>query len=175
MHIGSHSGGIHTIILQPFFWDHPGELVPEENLLLDFYCAREDNRGRHTDHLAGRHSVWTNQWPTSIIPPLCQMPFLPQPPTLSWLGTITKYAGLHTQCCGHSGRNKLTISTISIIYYVSHAKFDALWSIFILFPRSHYNPPITVLYLFWFLVINLLSVLWCFDTVGWVSGRASGL
>jgi len=20
------------------------------------------NRGRHTDHLAGRHSIWTNQW-----------------------------------------------------------------------------------------------------------------
>jgi len=25
--------------------------------------AREDNRGRHTDHPAGRHSIQTNRWP----------------------------------------------------------------------------------------------------------------
>jgi len=33
------------------------------------YGAREDNRGKHTDHLAGRHSIQTNQQPTSIMPP----------------------------------------------------------------------------------------------------------
>jgi len=44
------------------------------------YGAREDNRGRHTDNPAGRHSIRTNQPPTSIIPPfLCRMPFLLQP------------------------------------------------------------------------------------------------
>jgi len=44
------------------------------------YGAREDNRGRHTDHPARRHSIWTNQRPTCIIPPfLCRMPLLPQP------------------------------------------------------------------------------------------------
>jgi len=32
------------------------------------YGAREDNRGRRTDHPAGHHSIWTNQWPTSIVP-----------------------------------------------------------------------------------------------------------
>jgi len=45
-----------TTVLRPFFWDYPGELVPEENLLLDFYGARQDNRGRHIDH-----SIRTNQ------------------------------------------------------------------------------------------------------------------
>ena len=41
------------------------------------YGAREDNRGRHTDNPAERHSIRTNQRPTSIIPPfLRQMPFL---------------------------------------------------------------------------------------------------
>jgi len=42
----------HTTVLWAFFRDHLGEPVPEENLLLDFYGAREDNRGRHIDHLA---------------------------------------------------------------------------------------------------------------------------
>ena len=32
------------------------------------YGAREDNRGRHTDNPAGRHSVQTKQQSTSIIP-----------------------------------------------------------------------------------------------------------
>ena len=44
------------------------------------YGAREDNRGRHAGHPAGRHSIRTNQQPTSIIALfLCQMPFLTQP------------------------------------------------------------------------------------------------
>jgi len=44
------------------------------------YGEREDNRGRHTDHLAKCHSIWTNQWPTSINPPfLCRMHFPLQP------------------------------------------------------------------------------------------------
>jgi len=41
--------------------------VPEENLL-DFYGAREDNRGRHTDHPAERHSIQTNQRPPPTAP-----------------------------------------------------------------------------------------------------------
>ena len=43
------------------------------------YGAREYNRCRHTDHLAGRHSIRTNQRPTIIPPFLCQTPFLVQP------------------------------------------------------------------------------------------------
>ena len=36
------------------FQDYPGEPVTEE---IWIYDAREDNRGRHTDHLAERHSI----------------------------------------------------------------------------------------------------------------------
>jgi len=28
--------------------------------------CREENRGRHTDYPAGRHSIRTNQWPASM-------------------------------------------------------------------------------------------------------------
>jgi len=57
------------------------------------YGAREDNKGRHTDNPARRHSIQTNQRPTSIFPYFsCR-----NPPNLSWLGTGTKYAGLHNQ------------------------------------------------------------------------------
>ena len=31
--------------------------------LLDFMVQGKINRGRHTDHPAGRHSIWTNQCP----------------------------------------------------------------------------------------------------------------
>jgi len=48
-----------TTVLQPFFRDHPGE--PEK--LLDFIVHGKINRGRHTDHLVGCHSIRTNQCP----------------------------------------------------------------------------------------------------------------
>jgi len=44
----------------PCFWDYLAEPVPEEKLL-DFMAHGEINRGRHTDHPAGRHSIRTNQ------------------------------------------------------------------------------------------------------------------
>jgi len=49
------------------------------------YGARKDNRGRHINNTYGRHSIQTNQWPTSIIPHFytgcssCR-----NPPSLSW-------------------------------------------------------------------------------------------
>jgi len=49
-----------TTVLWPFFQDHPGEPVPEENFWI--------NRGRHTDHPAGHHSIPTNQCPPSPYP-----------------------------------------------------------------------------------------------------------
>jgi len=62
----------------------------------------EDNRGTHTDHLAGHHSIRINQRPTSIVPLfLGQMPFLLQPCQFILLGTGTKYAGWHTQWLGY--------------------------------------------------------------------------
>ena len=38
-----------TTVLRPFFPDHQGEPVPEENVL-GFVVQRIINRGRHTDH-----------------------------------------------------------------------------------------------------------------------------
>ena len=68
----------HTI-LQPFFWNHLGEPVPEEIFFWTLWC-KEDNRGRHSDYRAGHHSIRTNRRPTNIIPPfLRRMPFLSQP------------------------------------------------------------------------------------------------
>ena len=62
-----------TAVLRPFFRDSPGEPVPEEKLL-DFVVQGETNRGRLTDHLAGRHSIRTKQCPppTSTIPHFLQ-------------------------------------------------------------------------------------------------------
>ena len=69
----------HTTVLRPFFQEHPGELVPEEN----FWTLWQGkiNRGKNTDHPAGHQSIRTNQCPP---PPSSQspsftgwMPFLP--------------------------------------------------------------------------------------------------
>jgi len=49
-----------TIVLRPFFWDYPGEPVPEEKLL-NFMVQGKIYRGKQTDHPAGCHSIWTNQ------------------------------------------------------------------------------------------------------------------
>ena len=56
-----------TTVLRPFFRDYPGEPVPVEKLL-DFMVQGNINRGRHTDHLAGHHSIRTNQCPPQPCP-----------------------------------------------------------------------------------------------------------
>jgi len=47
--------------------------------LLDFMVQGKINRGRHTDHPAGRHSIRTNQYPPPLSPSFFtgRMPFLP--------------------------------------------------------------------------------------------------
>jgi len=48
--------------------------------LLDFMVQGKINRGRHSDHPAGRHSIWTNQCPPPPLPPMFftgRIPFLP--------------------------------------------------------------------------------------------------
>jgi len=47
--------------------------------LLDFMVQGKTNRSRHTDHPAGRHSIWTNQCPPLPFPIffMGRMPFLP--------------------------------------------------------------------------------------------------
>ena len=39
----------------------PSEWADARRELLDFMVQGKINRGRHTDHPAGRHSIWTNQ------------------------------------------------------------------------------------------------------------------
>ena len=55
-----------TTVLWPFFRDHP---------LLDFMVQRNINRGRHTDHPDGRHSIRTsNQCPPPPSPHIFYRP-----------------------------------------------------------------------------------------------------
>jgi len=85
----------HSHFTALFLW-LSGKPVPEEEI----WC-KEDNKGRHTDNLAGCHSTQTNQQPISIIPHFyAGCPSCRNPPNLSWLGTGTKYAGLHIQWLG---------------------------------------------------------------------------
>jgi len=61
----------------------------------ELYRAMEDNRGRHIDHLDGRHSIRTNQRCTSIISHVyAGCPDCRKPATLSCLRTGTKYVGM---------------------------------------------------------------------------------
>jgi len=43
------------------FQDYPDEPVPEEIFFWTFMVQGKITEGRHTNHLAGRHSIWTNQ------------------------------------------------------------------------------------------------------------------
>jgi len=73
----------HTTVLWPFFQDYPGESVLEEKLL-DFMAQGEINRGRHTDHPPGRHSIRTNQCPPPPSPVFYRPDALPAAqPTVS--------------------------------------------------------------------------------------------
>jgi len=56
---------IYTPHTQPFYGLFPGPTgwAGARRELLDFMVQRKINRGRHNDHPAGRHSIWTNQCP----------------------------------------------------------------------------------------------------------------
>jgi len=47
----------------------PPEWVGARKELLDFMVQGKTNRGRHTDHPAGCHSIWTKQWTPPPFPP----------------------------------------------------------------------------------------------------------
>jgi len=66
-----------TTVLWPFFGDHPGEPVPEENFWTSWCKGRLTEAV--TDQPAGRHSIRTNQYPPPTILPFFtgRMPFLP--------------------------------------------------------------------------------------------------
>ena len=73
--------------------------MPEKIFFWTLWCKGRYHR--HTHYPTGRHSVRTNQRSTSLIPrfyarcPSCHNRY-----NLSWLGTNTKYAGLHTPGLG---------------------------------------------------------------------------
>ena len=68
----------------------PSRWAAARRELLDFMVQGEINRGRHTDHLAGCHSIQTNQCapPPSPILFTVRMPFLP--PNQQWQSTEGK-------------------------------------------------------------------------------------
>ena len=83
------------------------------------YGTRADIRGKHTNNLALRHSIRTNQRPTSLIPHFyagyrsCR-----NPPNLSWLGTGTKYAGLHIQWLGFVAELTCWLSSVDSYFSI---------------------------------------------------------
>ena len=54
-----------TLPPQPFYGPFPGPpgWASARRQLLDFMVQGKINRDRHTDHPAGRHSIWTHQCP----------------------------------------------------------------------------------------------------------------
>jgi len=68
------------------------------------YGQGGDNKGRCTDNPAGRHPIRTNQCPHLHHRHHFYVGCHPchNPPNLSWHGTGTKYAGLHTQWLSRS-------------------------------------------------------------------------
>jgi len=62
-----------TTVLWPFFPGPPGWAGVRRELL-DFMVKGEINRGRHTDHPAGHHSIWTNQCPPPPFPHIFYRP-----------------------------------------------------------------------------------------------------
>ena len=91
----------YTIVLRPFFPGLPGWAGARRNLPLDVMV-----QGKITE--ADTPTIWLDATPLGLIsdlPPSCPnfyagCPSCHNPPTLSWLGTGTKYAGLHTQWRG---------------------------------------------------------------------------
>ena len=67
-----------TTVLQPFFLEPPGWAGARREPL-DFMVQGKINRGRHTDHPAGHHSIQTNHCPPPPSPILFtgRMPFMP--------------------------------------------------------------------------------------------------
>jgi len=91
----------HTAVSRSFFRNYPGEQAPEEILLLDFMV-----QGKITE--AETPTIRKSATPSGPIsdPPPSYPHFYAGCPschnltTLPWLGTGTKYAGLHTQWRG---------------------------------------------------------------------------
>jgi len=64
----------HTIVLQPFSWTTRVSQCQKKSSS-GLYGASGDMKSRHIDNPAGLHSIRTNQWPTSLMPPLSNYSF----------------------------------------------------------------------------------------------------
>jgi len=93
----------HTTILElcslDFVRDNPGELVPEDAFrhLLDFPVHMKITQADTPTFRMDCHALQTN-WCLHLCHPhhfYAGCPSWHNPPNLSWLGTGTKYAGLH--------------------------------------------------------------------------------
>jgi len=54
---------LHTTILRPFFWDHPGDLVPEENFWTLWWYGRLTEADIPTTRLGATPSRLTSRLP----------------------------------------------------------------------------------------------------------------
>jgi len=82
----------------PFFQDYPVKPVPEENLLLDFMVqGKISETDTPTIRMGATPSELIRDPSPSFLHFYAGCPSCRNPPNLSWLGTGTKYAGLHTQ------------------------------------------------------------------------------
>jgi len=93
-------------------WDNLGEPAPEGTFrhLVHFLEQNEDNTGRHTNSLDGLPPIQTNWCPHLCHPHhfYAGCPSSHNPPNLSWLGTGTKYAGLHTRWLGYLNNSEIS-------------------------------------------------------------------
>jgi len=103
-----------TTVLRPFFWDHLGEPVPEENFWT-LWCKGRLT-GRRIDHLAGLHSIWTNQ--------------CPPPPSPYFL-----QAGCPS-CCPTNSVKALKATANQLVSDYGCRSYGKMWYIFLNFHRS---------------------------------------
>ena len=116
-----HSRGSTHTHTQPFYGsldfvqDNRCEPVLEGTFrhLLDFLEQNEDNTGWCTNNLDGLPPIQTNWCPHLCHPHhlYAGCPSLHNPPNLSWLGTGTKHAGLHTRWHGSRSSTLWIIGT----------------------------------------------------------------
>jgi len=93
-----------------------------------------DNIGSHTNHPNGRHSIRTNQQPTSIIVPfLCQIPFMSQPShfilawnrhQICWLAYPAAWLNNPHKGTGYNNSKKLTSLSVMVIWQHNDGKMQ---------------------------------------------------
>jgi len=152
----------------------------------------KDNRGKCADNSAGRNLIRTIDASTSIIPPILRwMPFLLQPFQFSWLGTGTKYAGLHTwrfiiclctfkmllvlhyvlvymACCRHFYLFVTLFHLLSVTEYLHcsvHGSFQSVWFLSCIYKAS----SCVFLCRYTFSGMTVVTVFFCLGCCHWWS------